>query len=46
VLCNKLYLIKVDSVRKVVVLDKNNKIRTRAAAAFSEKNNTIVAKII
>jgi hypothetical protein len=39
VLYDELYLIKVDSVKKIVVLDKNNEIRARAAAAFSEKNN-------
>jgi hypothetical protein len=45
VLRNKLYLIKVDSVRKAAVLDKNNKIRVGAMAAFSKENETMVAKI-
>ncbi|EED11818.1 hypothetical protein TSTA_109980 [Talaromyces stipitatus ATCC 10500] len=42
VLRDKLYPIKVDSVRKAAVLDE---IRAGATAAFSEENDTTVAKI-
>lgn len=45
ILRNKLYLIKVDNVKKTAVLDKKNKIRTEAAAAFSKENKVTVAKI-
>src|SRR5436190_6245434 len=42
---DKLYLIKVDSIKWMVVLDENDEIRVGAAAAFSEENETTVAKI-
>lgn len=42
---DKLYLIKVNSVNKVVVLDETREIRHRAIAVFSEENNTTVTKI-
>ncbi|KAJ6090904.1 hypothetical protein N7499_003618 [Penicillium canescens] len=45
VLRDELYPIKVDSVNKAAVLDENDEIRVRAAAAFSEENETTVAKI-
>lgn len=44
-LCDKLYPIKVDSIRRAAVLDENDKIQTGAATAFSEENETMVAKI-
>ena len=45
VLRDELYPIKVDNVRKGAVLDENNEIRAGAAVAFSEENETTVAKI-
>jgi hypothetical protein len=45
VLCNKLYLIKVNSIKKVVILDKKGKIRAGATAAFSEENEITITKI-
>lgn len=45
VLRDELHPIKVDSVRKTAVLDENDEIRAGAAAAFSEENETTVAKI-
>jgi hypothetical protein len=45
VLCNELYLIKVDSVNKAAVLDENGDIWAGAAAAFGEENETIIAKM-
>jgi preprotein translocase subunit SecE len=45
VLRDNLYLIKVNSVRKTVVLNKNNKVRVGAIAAFSEENEATIAKI-
>jgi hypothetical protein len=45
VLRDDLYPIKVDSVKKAAVLDENDEIRVGAAAAFSEENETTVAKI-
>ncbi|KAJ5979600.1 hypothetical protein N7481_006898 [Penicillium waksmanii] len=45
ILCDDLYPIKVDSVKKAVVLDKKDEIRAEAAAAFSKENETTVAKI-
>ena len=44
-LCDDLYLIKVDNIKQTVVLDENDEIRVGAAAAFSEENETIVTKI-
>jgi hypothetical protein len=46
ILCDKLYLIKVDNIKQIVVLDKNDKIRAGVAEAFSKENKTTVAKII
>jgi preprotein translocase subunit SecE len=46
VLRDDLYLIKVNSIKKVVVLDKNNKIRVEVAVAFSKENKTTITKII
>jgi hypothetical protein len=45
VLRDELYPIKVDSVKKTAVLDDKGEIRAGAAAAFSEENETTVAKI-
>ncbi|THC88431.1 hypothetical protein EYZ11_012124 [Aspergillus tanneri] len=45
VLRDELYPIKVDSVKKAAVLDEKDAIRAGAAAAFSEENETTVAKI-
>jgi hypothetical protein len=45
VLRDDLYPIKVDSVKKAAVLDENDEIRIGAAAAFSEENETTVARI-
>jgi hypothetical protein len=45
VLRDDLYLIKVDSIRKAVVLDKQGEIRVEAAAAFSKENKTTITKI-
>ena len=46
VLRDELYPIKIDSVKRTAVLDENDKIRAGAAEAFSEENETTVAKII
>lgn len=45
VLRDELYPIKVDSVNKASVLDENGEIRNEVMAAFSEENETTVAKI-
>jgi hypothetical protein len=45
VLRDELYPIKVDSVKKAAVLDEQGEIRAGAAGAFSEENETTVAKI-
>jgi hypothetical protein len=45
VLRDDLYPIKVDSVKKAAVLDEQGEIRAGATAAFSEENETTVAKI-
>ena len=45
-LYNKLYLIKVDNIKQIAVLDKNNKIKTEAVEVFSKKNKTTIAKIL
>ncbi|KAF4270425.1 hypothetical protein CNMCM8812_001136 [Aspergillus fumigatus] len=45
VLRHELYPIKVDSVNKAAPLDENGDIQVGAAAAFSEKNETTVAKM-
>lgn len=45
VLRDELYPIKVDSVKRAAVLDEKDEIRVGAAAAFSEENETTVAKI-
>lgn len=42
---NELYLIKVDSVNKAIVLDEKGKIRAKATVVFSEENDATVAKI-
>jgi hypothetical protein len=42
---DKLYLIKVDSINKDVVLDKNSNIQVGAAAAFGKENDTTITKI-
>ncbi|KAK4097187.1 hypothetical protein N658DRAFT_569480 [Parathielavia hyrcaniae] len=42
---NELYPIKVDNVNRSVVLDDEGNIRTGAAEAFSQENETTVAKI-
>lgn len=43
---DKLYPIKVDSVKRTIVLDKNDKILIGAAVALGEENETTIAKII
>ena len=45
VLRDDLYLIKVDSVRRIAVLDENNEIRVGAAEGFGQENEATVAKI-
>jgi hypothetical protein len=45
VLRDDLYPIKVNSVRKAIVLDKQGEIRAEAAAVFSEENKTTITKI-
>ncbi|KAJ5264644.1 hypothetical protein N7505_007437 [Penicillium chrysogenum] len=45
VLRDELYPIKVDSVKRTVVLDENHEILTGAAAAMGEENETTVAKM-
>lgn len=45
VLRDKLYLIKVNNVKRTAVLNKFNIIKVRAAKTFSKKNKTTVAKI-
>jgi hypothetical protein len=45
VLRDELYPIKVDNVKRTAVLDENDGIRAGAAEAFSEENETTVAKI-
>jgi hypothetical protein len=45
VLCDELYPIKVNSVKKVAVLDKKGEIRAGAAAAFGKENEITVTKI-
>jgi hypothetical protein len=42
---DELYLIKVDSINKDAVLNKNGNIRVGAAAAFGEENDTTIAKM-
>lgn len=41
-----LYLIKVDSVRRIAVLDENDEIRVGAVEGFRQENEVIVAKIV
>ena len=45
VLRDELYPIKVDSVNRLAVLDANGEIRSGAAEAFGQENETTVAKI-
>jgi hypothetical protein len=45
VLRDKLYLVKIDNVKRTAVLDKKDKIRAGAVEAFRGENRTIVAKI-
>jgi hypothetical protein len=45
VLCDDLYPIKVDSIKKAAVLDEQGEIRAGAAAAFSKENKTTITKI-
>lgn len=45
VLQDELYLLKVDSVKKSAVLDKNYNILVGTAAALGKENETIVARI-
>jgi FtsZ-binding cell division protein ZapB len=45
VLRDELFPIKVDHVKRTAVLDENDAIREGAAEAFSEENETTVAKI-
>ena len=44
-LCDDLYLIKVDSIRRIVVLDENNEIRIRVTEGLRNENEATVAKI-
>lgn len=43
---NKLYPIKVDSIKQIAVLNKNDKIRAKVVEAFSKENKTTITKII
>jgi hypothetical protein len=45
VLRDKLYPIKVDSVNRTAVLDKNGNIRQSVAEAFGQENETTMAKV-
>ena len=45
ILRDDLYPIRVDSVNHMAVLDEMDNIRTRAAEAFGEENNTQVVEI-
>jgi hypothetical protein len=45
VLRDKLFLVKIDNVKRTAVLDKKDKVRAGAAEAFSEENRATVAKI-
>jgi hypothetical protein len=45
VLLDEFYPIKVDNVKRMAVLDKNDGIRAGAVEAFSEENETMIAKI-
>ena len=45
VLRDELYPIKVDNVNRLAVLDENGEIRTGAAEAFGQENETTVAKM-
>jgi hypothetical protein len=45
VLCDKLYLIKVNSIKKAAVLDKKGEIRAGATAAFNKENEITITKI-
>jgi hypothetical protein len=45
ILRDELYPIKVDNVNRLAVLDENGEIRTGAVEAFSQENETTVAKI-
>ena len=45
VLRDELYPIKVDNVNRLAVLDENGDIRTGAADAFGQENETTVAKV-
>jgi hypothetical protein len=45
VLRDNLYLIKVNSIRKAIVLDEQGEVRAGAAAAFSEENKATITKI-
>ena len=45
VLRDELYPIKVDGVKRAIVLDNNHTILARAAVALSEENESTVAKI-
>jgi hypothetical protein len=45
VLRDELYPVKVDNVKRTAVLDENNGIRAGAVEAFSNENETTVAKI-
>jgi hypothetical protein len=45
VLRDKLFLVKINNVKRTAVLDKKDEIRAGVAEAFSEENRTTVAKI-
>lgn len=42
---DELYLVKVDNVKRIVVLDEKDEVREGIAQAFSEENGATVAKI-
>lgn len=44
--CDNLYLIKVDSVKRIVVLDENNEIRVGVTEGLKEENEATIAKIV
>ena len=42
---DKLFLVKINNIKRIVVLDKKDKIRVGVVEAFSEENRTTVTKI-
>ena len=42
---DELYLVKIDNIKRTVVLDEKNEIRAGVVEAYGEENGTTVAKI-